>query len=66
MHNYLGASNPVPLKLQGYCPDPQNYNHVITPLKPSAPKIPIEVLLEATKPIPPFPWLPETDMNIDG
>ncbi|KOM50432.1 hypothetical protein LR48_Vigan08g125900 [Vigna angularis] len=51
---------------QGYSEDPQNYNHVITPLKPSAPKIPIEVLLEATKPIPPFPWLPETDMKIDG
>ncbi|KAL9297609.1 hypothetical protein ACSQ67_023505 [Phaseolus vulgaris] len=51
---------------QGHCEDPQNYNAGTTPLKPSAPKIPIEVLLEATKPIPPFPWLPETDMKIDG
>ncbi|XP_020232390.1 beta-amylase isoform X1 [Cajanus cajan] len=51
---------------QDYCANPQKYNHAITPLKPSAPKIPIEVLLEATKPMPPFPWLSETDMKVDG
>ncbi|KAG5020987.1 hypothetical protein AAZX31_06G281900 [Glycine max] len=51
---------------QDYCANPQKYNHAITPLKPSAPKIPIEVLLEATKPTLPFPWLPETDMKVDG
>ncbi|KAK7263568.1 hypothetical protein RJT34_31160 [Clitoria ternatea] len=51
---------------QDYCAEPQKYNHAITPLKPSGPKIPIEVLLEATKPIPPFPWLSETDMKVDG
>lgn len=51
---------------QDYCEDPQKYNHAIPPLKPSEPKIPNEVLLEATKPIPPFPWMSETDMKVDG
>ncbi|KAK7312747.1 hypothetical protein VNO77_36842 [Canavalia gladiata] len=50
---------------QDYCADPQKYNHVITPLKQSASKIPIEVLLEAAKPIGPFPWRSETDMKVE-
>ncbi|KAJ4851269.1 Beta-amylase [Turnera subulata] len=51
---------------QEYCPDPSRYSHEIGPLEPSKPKIPIEVLLEATKPIEPFPWDKETDMKVDG
>ncbi|KAJ1382720.1 Glycoside hydrolase, family 14 [Sesbania bispinosa] len=51
---------------QDYCADPEKYNHAIPPLKRSGPKIPNEVLLEAAKPIPPFPWESETDMKIDG
>lgn len=31
----------------------------------SKPKIPLEVLLEATKPVEPYPWKKETDMNLD-
>ncbi|RYR21713.1 hypothetical protein Ahy_B03g067031 isoform C [Arachis hypogaea] len=51
---------------QDYVEDPNQYNHVIIPLKPSGPKIPLEEILEATKPIPPFPWDSETDMKVDG
>ncbi|KAK7257504.1 hypothetical protein RIF29_31528 [Crotalaria pallida] len=51
---------------QDYSEDPKNYNHVIPPLKPSGPKIPIEVILQATKPIAPFPWDSETDRKVDG
>ncbi|KAL1362894.1 hypothetical protein AAHE18_03G112700 [Arachis hypogaea] len=51
---------------QDYVEDPNQYNHVIIPLKPSGPKIPLEKILEATKPIPPFPWDSETDMKVDG
>ena len=42
------------------------YNHRIVPLPPSKPKIPIEDLMEATKPEKPFPWAKETDMKVDG
>jgi len=52
--------------LQDYCSDPEKYNHGIPPLKRSEPKIPVDVLNEATKPIPPFPWDSETDMKVDG
>ena len=52
--------------MKDYCADPQKYDHVITPLKPSGPKIPIENILDATTPIPPFPWDSETDMKVDG
>nr|O22585.1 RecName: Full=Beta-amylase; AltName: Full=1,4-alpha-D-glucan maltohydrolase [Medicago sativa]AAD04188.1 beta-amylase [Medicago sativa] len=51
---------------QDYCSDPEKYNHGIPPLKRSGPKIPDDVLNEATKPIPPFPWDSETDMKVDG
>ncbi|KAJ7948198.1 Beta-amylase [Quillaja saponaria] len=51
---------------QDYCPDPQKYNHYIGPLEQSKPKIQMDVLLEATKPIKPFPWNKETDMSIGG
>lgn len=50
---------------QEYCPDPEKYAHQIHPLEPSKPKIPIDVLLEATKPMDPFPFDEETDMSID-
>ncbi|KAJ7948199.1 Beta-amylase [Quillaja saponaria] len=44
----------------------EKYNHSIGPLEQSKPKIPIDVLLEATKPTEPFPWDEETDMKVDG
>ena len=50
--------------MQDYCPDPEKYNHYMYPLKRSNPRIPMEVLLEATKPVKPFPWDKETDMKI--
>ncbi|CAI8617746.1 unnamed protein product [Vicia faba] len=49
-----------------YREDPQDYNHGIPPLKRSEPNIPVDVLLEATKPIQPFPWDSETDLKVDG
>ncbi|KAK4255383.1 hypothetical protein QN277_008390 [Acacia crassicarpa] len=49
-----------------YIEDPQKYGHNLTPLNRSKPKIPNEVLIEATKPLPPFPWDSETDMKVDG
>lgn len=51
---------------QEYCADSSRYNHEIGPLEPSKPKLPIDVLLEATKPVQPFPWNKETDMKVDG
>ncbi|CAI8614496.1 unnamed protein product [Vicia faba] len=45
-----------------YREDPQDYNHGIPPLKRSEPNIPVDVLLEATKPIHLFPWDSETDL----
>ncbi|OVA11662.1 Glycoside hydrolase [Macleaya cordata] len=48
-----------------YCPEPTKYYNPIVPLERSKPKIPIEELLEATKPMKPFPFDPETDMKID-
>ncbi|GLT58632.1 hypothetical protein SLA2020_315060 [Shorea laevis] len=50
---------------QEYCPDPKMYNHEIGPLEPSGPKLVMEELLEATKPMEPFPWDKETDMRVD-
>ncbi|KAL5573219.1 hypothetical protein UlMin_022816 [Ulmus minor] len=51
---------------QDYCPDPEKYNHHVVPLERSKPKIPMEDLLEATKPIEPFPWDKQTDMSVSG
>ncbi|GAU39199.1 hypothetical protein TSUD_270430 [Trifolium subterraneum] len=59
-------SAPQELVQQSHSDDPQEYNHAIPPLKRSGPKIPVDDLLEATKPIPPFPWDSETDMKVDG
>ncbi|OMO60195.1 Glycoside hydrolase, family 14B, plant [Corchorus capsularis] len=50
---------------QDYCPDLGKYNHEIGPLEQSKPKISMEDLLEATKPMEPFPWGSEADMKID-
>ncbi|CAI9759960.1 unnamed protein product [Fraxinus pennsylvanica] len=36
----------------------------VAPLHKSKPKIPIDEILEATKPIKPFPWNEETDMSV--
>lgn len=51
--------------IQEYCPDPEKYYHFTVPMKRSEPKIPLEVLLEATKPVEPYPWYKETDMSLD-
>ncbi|XVF66953.1 hypothetical protein PTKIN_Ptkin10aG0081200 [Pterospermum kingtungense] len=50
---------------QDYCPDLGMYNHQIGPLERSKPKFVMEHLLEATKPIEPFPWGEEADMKVD-
>ncbi|KAL4278773.1 hypothetical protein GQ457_03G005860 [Hibiscus cannabinus] len=50
---------------QDYCADLGMYNHQIGSLERSKPKFTTEELLEATKPIEPFPWGEETDMKID-
>ncbi|KAA3482670.1 beta-amylase-like isoform X1 [Gossypium australe] len=50
---------------QDYCADLGMYNHQIGPLEPSKPKLVMEDLLEATKPMEPFPWGEETDMKVD-
>ena len=65
-NNHFAASETFPFKLQDYREDPQDYNHGIPPLKRSKPNIPVDVLLEATKPIQPFPWDSETDLKVDG
>ncbi|KAK7402015.1 hypothetical protein VNO78_13949 [Psophocarpus tetragonolobus] len=49
---------------QDYCPDPERYFHFTVPMERSKPKIPLEVLLEATKPLEPYPWYKETDMSL--
>ncbi|OMO86004.1 beta-amylase-like protein [Corchorus olitorius] len=49
-----------------YISDPDKYGHELCHLKHSKPKIPNEVLLEATEPLEPFPWDDETDMKVDG
>ncbi|KAG4159626.1 hypothetical protein ERO13_D02G186600v2 [Gossypium hirsutum] len=50
---------------QDYCADLGMYNHQIGPLERSKPKLVMEDLLEATKPMEPFPWGEETDMKVD-
>ncbi|PIA58469.1 hypothetical protein AQUCO_00500422v1 [Aquilegia coerulea] len=51
---------------QDYCPDPEQYYNPLVPLERSKPPISIEVLLEATKPMEPFPFDRETDMSVRG
>lgn len=46
--------------LQEYCEEPSN----VPPLSRSKPKIPIDELMEATKPMKPFAWDKETDMSV--
>lgn len=50
--------------VQDYCPDPKRYYHFTSPMERSEPKIPLEVLHEATKPVSPYPWNEEPDMNL--
>ncbi|KAK6134882.1 hypothetical protein DH2020_031366 [Rehmannia glutinosa] len=47
---------------QDYCRDITD----LAPLQRSKPRIPIDELLDATKPIKPFPWDEETDMSVGG
>lgn len=51
---------------QDYCPDPSKYGHEIGPLERSNPQIPIDDIIDATKPMKPFPWNKQTDMPVDG
>lgn len=50
---------------QNYCPNPEKYGNEIGPLGQSRPRIPIEILLEATRPTKPFYFDSETDMKVD-
>ena len=50
--------------MQEYCPNPENYGRQVIPLEQSKPKIPLDVLLEATKPMEPLPFNNETDMKV--
>jgi beta-amylase len=56
----------TPFLLQDYCPDPARYGRPIRPLERSSPEIPMDRLLEATAPEPPFPFDSETDMSVGG
>ncbi|KAK2370281.1 beta-amylase 3, chloroplastic [Trifolium repens] len=49
---------------QDLCPDPEKYYHYTIPMERSKPKIPLEKLLEATKPVKPYPWSEATDMSV--
>ncbi|XP_061364390.1 beta-amylase-like [Gastrolobium bilobum] len=49
---------------QDYCPEPEKYYHYTIPMERSKPRIPLEVLLEATKPVKPYSWDKETDMSV--
>ncbi|KAG6742572.1 hypothetical protein POTOM_053444 [Populus tomentosa] len=51
---------------QDYCPDPSKYGHEIGPLERSNPQIPMDDIIDATKPMKPFPWNNQTDMPVDG
>ncbi|XP_077243451.1 beta-amylase-like [Tasmannia lanceolata] len=51
---------------QDYCPDPERYYNPVVPLERSKPKVPIEALMEATKPMKPFPFNAETDTSVGG
>uniref|UniRef100_A0A7C9DB45 Beta-amylase n=1 Tax=Opuntia streptacantha TaxID=393608 RepID=A0A7C9DB45_OPUST len=46
--------------------NPEDYGKHVEPLELSKPKISIEDLLEATKPMGPFPFNSETDMKVEG
>ena len=56
----------IPFCFQDYCPDPSKYGHEIGPLERSNPQIPIDDIIDATKPMKPFPWNNQTDMPVDG
>ncbi|KAG8080225.1 hypothetical protein GUJ93_ZPchr0007g3248 [Zizania palustris] len=51
---------------QDYCPDPARYGRPMRPLERSRPEVPVERLLEATAPEPPYPFDGETDMSVGG
>ncbi|KAJ8749172.1 hypothetical protein K2173_018643 [Erythroxylum novogranatense] len=51
---------------QDYCPDFSKYNHEIVLLERSKSKFSTEAILDATKPMMPFPWSKETDMPVGG
>ncbi|XP_027341589.1 beta-amylase-like [Abrus precatorius] len=47
-----------------YCPDPEKYYHFTFPMERSGPRIPLEVLLEATRPVALYQWYKQTDMGL--
>ncbi|XP_058762442.1 beta-amylase-like [Vicia villosa] len=49
---------------QDYCPDPEKYYHYTVPMERSKPKIPLEILLEATKSEKSYPWSEVTDKSV--
>jgi beta-amylase len=51
--------------LQDLCPDPEKYYHYTVPMERSKPKIPLDILLEATKAVKPYPWSEVTDMSVN-
>ncbi|KAH9604678.1 hypothetical protein KSS87_005878 [Heliosperma pusillum] len=48
------------------CEKSEKYGNYIGPLEQSMPKLPVEILLEASAPTAPFQWDQATDMNVDG
>ncbi|CAN0914624.1 BMY1 [Linum grandiflorum] len=50
---------------QDYCGDSSKYGHEIGKLERSKGKLGMDELMEATKPIEPFPWDEETDMPVE-
>ncbi|KAL5731005.1 beta-amylase [Ranunculus cassubicifolius] len=51
---------------QDYCPNPDKYYIPIVPLERSKPPLSMEELMEATKPMQPFPFDTNTDMSVGG
>ncbi|CAJ1956384.1 unnamed protein product [Sphenostylis stenocarpa] len=46
-----------------YCPDPERYYHFTEPMERSEPRIPLQLLLEATQPLEPYQWLEEANVS---
>ncbi|XP_020237820.1 beta-amylase [Cajanus cajan] len=48
-----------------HCPNRERYYHFTVPLERSKPRIPLELLLEATEPVEPYRWYKETDTTLN-
>ncbi|XP_020256513.1 beta-amylase-like isoform X1 [Asparagus officinalis] len=51
---------------QDYCPDPEKYFNPMKPVERSKPEMSLENILEATKPIEPFPFDADRNMTVGG